>query len=951
MTNSGADSPIPPFIPGRLTSPAVDDRSDGAGGNTYTFHRMNPRSAARMIERIEARRGLTEQAQSLLQTTDSTPSFDAAQVPDPIPRIVPDAAPVIKPVSFETGLGAPPPANEQERAQQNQARVEENQRYWDQRAQMQPTPAPSQTNPPAPTKDSPKPSTPPAPQQTTPTAPGPAQPARDTPTDPATPQAELPPTFDPRAVRLNPVLQQFYNLDGTRRTPTPPPAPASPAAQQAYNDLPPAQRAVIDQTVGGQITFERKPDPQSPPPGRPVPDQPQIDPALRAKLEKLGLQQLYNLDGTSPPTELQGVGGGITAMTITPLPAPGQVQVLPGGIVRLNDTTTTEDGRSTTRTIITQIPGMEPLVDVVSHQNINPEAGMFPTDPSELPKHGKPAVNADPFTGWKWQGIGGELGPNPNGLLYQQWDLIDDKGRTMRRVYATFIEGKLLSTEAVDDWPRGDWSPATGVKLRTDPMVRGTNYQNGVPVEYYTYDQHATKVPRDPNYLDPGTANVDLAAEGIIFSVLPVPYGGITRMVFRAGEFVVDGVASGVRVVKGATVTESGTQTAAGTSRAAESTTGIGATAGPEASTPEARRGLPSPENAGIGSSASRTATGRAESDATAEAEITTAPPRNPSLTGTSTAESEATPAATIPGGASHLPQPGITQPTSALDRNPGFAGGEYQPSQAEQAMNNSKIVGSPEPVAGSNTNLAFTVTLDIGSSSIYKPIFGESLAGRIGTPVPMGYNEVLAARIDEILDFGLVPPTGLIAGPRGTGSNQLWMESIASLPYVRYPRSQRERMAVFDYVIGNADRHYKNFLTDPNGNLIAIDHGHSFPFTPDPIAGIRSDFVYNFVGVNLSPEMMAKVRAVDTQHLRIALKDTGLPAASIDGVLARLAEIRTHGRITGDAWPGIINPGKIPPAAPPATGSVSPPKNPIDRSLLPRQPFRPNDDQKDDTK
>ncbi|WP_159851207.1 hypothetical protein [Nocardia sp. CY41] len=195
-----------------------------------------------------------------------------------------------------------------------------------------------------------------------------------------------------------------------------------------------------------------------------------------------------------------------------------------------------------------------------------------------------------------------------------------------------------------------------------------------------------------------------------------------------------------------------------------------------------------------------------------------------------------------------------------------------------------------------------------------------------------LAYREQAAYRVDEALGFGRVPPTSITNGPHGPGSNQIWAYSTPSHPKAaqlrlpredwwkrktmdalrrlneRYPKSQREQMAVLDYVIGNTDRHWGNYRTGRDGEIVAIDHGLSFPEFPDSRIGIRSDFVKEFHNVTLSEEVIAQVRAVDLDRLRTALLDGKLSEVAVNGALDRLIEIRTHGRITGRAWPGEIN-------------------------------------------
>lgn len=287
-------------------------------------------------------------------------------------------------------------------------------------------------------------------------------------------------------------------------------------------------------------------------------------------------------------------------------------------------------------------------------------------------------------------------------------------------------------------------------------------------------------------------------------------------------------------------------------------------------------------------------------------------------------------------------------------------AGGAFRPSAFERAMG-VMGTGKPQPL-NTGASTTFLAPTGAGSRSVHKPGPFECIPSEGGFPgrafrlgIPRGHGHLAARdvgtyRLDEALGFGRVPPTGLLDGPFGRGSNQQWVFSTRSYPLLewarlgrrdagakghgpvspsateyqplhnhertrlalrgmqQYPRIQREQMAVLDYVIGNTDRHWGNFRTDRHGGIVAIDNTLSFPEFPDPIYGIRSDFVTEFRDVALSPEVVDRVRAVDPEMLRAAWTDAGIGDKATAGALERLQEIRDHGMITGRAWPGVIN-------------------------------------------
>lgn len=204
--------------------------------------------------------------------------------------------------------------------------------------------------------------------------------------------------------------------------------------------------------------------------------------------------------------------------------------------------------------------------------------------------------------------------------------------------------------------------------------------------------------------------------------------------------------------------------------------------------------------------------------------------------------------------------------------------------------------------------SVAHKVRLADGTNGVYKPISGETQASWDAIPYRgFASREVAASRLNEDLRFGLVPATAFWDGHEGRGSLQAFAANARAADgrLQNYPREQRERMAVFDYITGNGDRNDANYLVGQNGRLIAIDHGWTFPesthFT------IRSDFVAEFYRQPLSDRTRELLASVNLGHVRRRLLAAGLSGQAVGGALNRLAELRTHGRITGEAWGGQI--------------------------------------------
>ncbi|MGW2157165.1 hypothetical protein [Nonomuraea sp. NPDC001699] len=211
-----------------------------------------------------------------------------------------------------------------------------------------------------------------------------------------------------------------------------------------------------------------------------------------------------------------------------------------------------------------------------------------------------------------------------------------------------------------------------------------------------------------------------------------------------------------------------------------------------------------------------------------------------------------------------------------------------------------------PYPHAGDEG--VYLVTLDDGSRAIYKLPPGRSpreTVPRSGMP----RREAEAYRFSERLGWDLVPPTTTWDGPHGHGSVQLWVENARGGGMGRgVPEIQRERAAVFDYVIGSLDRHSENYLTDEAGGLRLIDNALSNPRSHT--RAMRSPFLMAYRDEPLSPGIVADLRALDLEQEARLLRESGFGHREIRGRLQRLQELREQGMITSSAWRGRIQSG-----------------------------------------
>lgn len=130
-------------------------------------------------------------------------------------------------------------------------------------------------------------------------------------------------------------------------------------------------------------------------------------------------------------------------------------------------------------------------------------------------------------------------------------------------------------------------------------------------------------------------------------------------------------------------------------------------------------------------------------------------------------------------------------------------------------------------------------VDLPAPESFIWKPESGET-SQRDSVDrhdsAPLWQREVMAKRVDDRLGTGLMVQTfaGTIEDDHG-----MLMKFVEDGEDTRLQDAdEATRMVVFDLIIGNTDRHGGNLMRDPSGQLVAIDHGYSFPAPTTPSPG-----------------------------------------------------------------------------------------------------------------
>jgi len=174
-------------------------------------------------------------------------------------------------------------------------------------------------------------------------------------------------------------------------------------------------------------------------------------------------------------------------------------------------------------------------------------------------------------------------------------------------------------------------------------------------------------------------------------------------------------------------------------------------------------------------------------------------------------------------------------------------------------------------------SNYVFLTTLvkeQTKIKAIYKPRQGEIPLWDFleGTLYKREYAAFIVSRA---LDWHLVPPTVIREGPYGIGSMQWFVDPKNGISYYSPIKdaSILKQVALFDYLVNNADRKASHFLEGKDGRLWLVDHGLTFNAVPK----LRT-VLWDFSGETVPDELLADLRVLQDKlkqekELRDALR------------------------------------------------------------------------------
>ncbi len=192
------------------------------------------------------------------------------------------------------------------------------------------------------------------------------------------------------------------------------------------------------------------------------------------------------------------------------------------------------------------------------------------------------------------------------------------------------------------------------------------------------------------------------------------------------------------------------------------------------------------------------------------------------------------------------------------------------------------------------SSNHSFLVVVEQGDltlPAVYKPQRGETPLWDFewGT---LCKRETAAYEVSRALDWGLVPPTVLRDGTRGIGSVQFFVDHdqeahfFTAIEDARFTDTFR-RLALFDFVVNNADRKSGHCLIGSDGRAWAIDHGICF----------HTEYKLRTVIWEFSCEPVGEALLTDLARLRDDLRNSSSAASRRLAPLVTEAELASMRR------------------------------------------------------
>lgn len=174
-------------------------------------------------------------------------------------------------------------------------------------------------------------------------------------------------------------------------------------------------------------------------------------------------------------------------------------------------------------------------------------------------------------------------------------------------------------------------------------------------------------------------------------------------------------------------------------------------------------------------------------------------------------------------------------------------------------------------PYSSNHSFLIVVDSKDLTLPAVYKPQRGENPLWDFewGT---LCKREAAAYLLCSALGWQLIPPTVLRDGTRGLGSVQFYIDHDSDMHYFTVQDDARfaptlRQLALFDFIVNNADRKSGHCLISADDRLWAIDHGLCF-HTEYKLRTV----IWEFSGEPITPELREDMltlrqQLIDPEH------------------------------------------------------------------------------------
>lgn len=195
---------------------------------------------------------------------------------------------------------------------------------------------------------------------------------------------------------------------------------------------------------------------------------------------------------------------------------------------------------------------------------------------------------------------------------------------------------------------------------------------------------------------------------------------------------------------------------------------------------------------------------------------------------------------------------------------------------------------------AESGANASEQVSFQDGTKAIWKTAEGETRLRSNVEPGTYYKREIAAKQVARLMGVDdLVPSTVERTLDGKVGSLQRWVDNgkrLMARDRGIFSQEDSERVRVFDFVIGNSDRHVGNILKQGRGGSmrpVLIDHGLSFP-NGRPLRFIQPTVAFHQTPGQLLERTRKQIADLDLEKLGTILKQNGIDDVAIEHTLLR---------------------------------------------------------------